>query len=116
MSEPVRRSVRGEKIEVVEKPTVIVNYMENMGRMDTADHYMATYSFLRRTLKWEVKLLFWGMEVSVIDIYILCVESCKKNSCIPMGRIKFRRELAMTLVGNFCQDGGASNKRITFYI
>jgi hypothetical protein len=56
----------------VEKPTVIVNYMKNMDRMDTADHYMATYSFIRRTLKWEVKLLFWGMEVSVIDIYILC--------------------------------------------
>jgi len=65
-----RRGVRGKK-EVVEKLIVIANYMENMGKMDTADQYMATYCFLRRTLKWELKLLFWGMEVSVIDVYIL---------------------------------------------
>jgi len=50
---------RGKK-EVVEKPIVIVNYMEKMGRMDTADQYMATYCFLRRTLKWELKVFFWG--------------------------------------------------------
>jgi hypothetical protein len=38
MSEPVWRTVRGKKRKVVEKPIVIVNYMENMGRMDAAIH------------------------------------------------------------------------------
>ena len=38
MLEPVRRSVKGKtEEEVMEKPIVIVNYMENMGRMDTAE-------------------------------------------------------------------------------
>jgi len=35
-----------EKEEVVEKPSVIVNYMKNMGGVDNADQYMATYCFL----------------------------------------------------------------------
>jgi hypothetical protein len=34
-----------EKEEVVEKPSVIVNYMTNMGGVDNADQYMATYCF-----------------------------------------------------------------------
>jgi hypothetical protein len=38
--------VRGEKEEVVEKPSVIVNYMENMGGVDKADQYTAMYCFL----------------------------------------------------------------------
>ena len=46
-SEPVRRKVRGRKEEeMVEKPSVIANYMKNMGRVDTADQYCATYCFL----------------------------------------------------------------------
>jgi len=35
-----------EEEEVVEKPSVIVNYNKNMGGVDTADQYMATYCFL----------------------------------------------------------------------
>jgi hypothetical protein len=45
---------------------------------------------VRRTMKWELKLFFWGMEVSVIDVYILYVESCKKNNYIPVSHIEFR--------------------------
>jgi hypothetical protein len=52
-SEPVRRKVRGRKEdEMVEKPSVIVNYIKKMGGFDTADQYCATFCFLRRTLKW----------------------------------------------------------------
>ena len=46
-SEPVRRKVRGRKEEMVEKPSVNANYMKNMGGVDTADQYCATYRFLR---------------------------------------------------------------------
>jgi len=35
-----------EKEKVVEKPSVKVNYMENMGGVANADQYMATYCFL----------------------------------------------------------------------
>jgi hypothetical protein len=79
-SEPVRRKVRGRKEEeMVEKPSVIANYVKNMGRVDTADQYCVTYCFFRRTLKWWRKLFFWGLEVSVINAYILYVESYKNS-------------------------------------
>jgi hypothetical protein len=46
-SEPVRRKVRGRKEEeMVEKPSVIANHMKNMGGVDTADRFCATYCFL----------------------------------------------------------------------
>jgi hypothetical protein len=84
---------------MVEKPSVIANYMKNMGGVDTADQYCETCCFLRRTLKWWRKLFFWGLEVSIINAYILYVESCKNCNSNPMSHIKFRRELIMALVG-----------------
>jgi hypothetical protein len=113
-SQPVRRKVRGRKEEeMVEKPSVIANYMKNVGGVDTADQYVR-HSFLRRTLKWWRKLFFWGLEVSIINAYILYVESCKNSSSNPMSHIKFRRELVMALVGDFRQGGSASTRGRTF--
>jgi len=46
-SEPVRRKVRGRKEEeMVEKSSVIANYMKNMGGVDIAVQYCVTYCFL----------------------------------------------------------------------
>ena len=98
-----------EEGEVVEKPSVNVNYKKNMGGVDTADQYIATYCFLWRTLKWQ-KLFFCGMEVSIINTYILYTESCQKNNCNPMSPTKFRWQLAMALVGDFHQGGDASTR------
>jgi hypothetical protein len=99
-SEPVRRKVRGRKEEdMVEKPSFDCKLHEEHGRVDTADQYCATYCFLQRTLKWWRKLFFWGLEVSIINAYILHVESCKNSNSNPMSHIKFRRELVMALVG-----------------
>jgi hypothetical protein len=110
-SKPVRRKVRDRKEEeMVEKPSVIANYMKNVGGVDIADQYCATYCFLRRTLKLWRKLFFWGLEVSIINVYILHVESCKNSNSNPMSHIKFRRELVMALVGDFRQGGGASTR------
>jgi hypothetical protein len=91
-SEPVRRKMKwsqGEQV-IVHKPSVVVNYMKNMGSVETADQYTTSYCFLRKTLKWWQKLCFWGTEVSIINAYILYKEVCKKNSSKPMTHIKFR--------------------------
>jgi hypothetical protein len=95
---------------MVEKPSVIANYIKNMGGVHTADQYCATYCFLRRTMKWWRKLFFWGFEVSIINAYILYVESCKNSNSNPMSYITFRRELVMALVRDFRQGGGASTR------
>jgi len=110
-SEPVRRKVRGRKEEeMVEKPSVIANYMKNMGGVGTADQYCATYSFLRRTLKWWRKLFFWGLEVSIMNAYILYKQSCKNSNSNLMSHISIRKELVMVHVGDFCEGGGASTR------
>jgi hypothetical protein len=81
-----------------------------MGRVDTADQYMATDCFLQRTLKWWRKLFFWG-NVSIIHAYVLYVESRKKNNSNPMSHTKFRQQLAMAFVGSFCHGGDASSRK-----
>jgi hypothetical protein len=50
------------------------------------------------------------VDESIIRAFILYVESCKNISYNPMSHIKFRRELVMALVGDFCQGGGASTR------
>lgn len=50
------------------------------------------------------------MEVSIINTYILCVVGCKKTNSNPMSHTKFRRQLAMALVGDFQQGGGVSTR------
>jgi len=95
---------------MVEKTSVIAKYMKNIGGVDTADQYCATYCFLRRTLKWRGKLFFWGLEASIIKAYVLYKESCNNSNSNPMSHIKFRRELVMALVEDFREGGGASTR------
>ena len=50
-SETITRTVRGGRHDEVDKPVVINNYTANMGAVDQADHYCASYSFSRKTLR-----------------------------------------------------------------
>jgi hypothetical protein len=90
--------------------------MENMGRMDTADHYMAMYSFLWRTLKWEVKVLFWGMEVSVTDIYILCGKLQEKQLHSNEQPYQVQVIAGHGPCWEFLSEWWCIHKQITFYI
>ena len=49
-SETITRTVRGRH-EEVDKPVVINDYTAHMGAVDQADHYCASYSFSRKTLR-----------------------------------------------------------------
>ena len=70
-SETTTRIVRGGRREEIEKPLVMSDYTENMGAVDKADHYCASYSFSRKTLRWWWKLFFWMLEVSLVNSFIL---------------------------------------------
>ena len=54
-----------------EKPLVIDRYNQSMGGVDKADQYGCYYSFGRRSVKWWRKLMFWLLEVSIVNSYIL---------------------------------------------
>jgi hypothetical protein len=50
------------------------------------------------------------LKASIINAYLLYVESCKNSNSNPISHIKFRREPVMALVGDFRQGGGVSTR------
>ena len=55
----------------ISKPVVISQYTKFMVEVDRADHYCGSYAFLRKTAKWWQKMLFWLLEVAIVNSYIL---------------------------------------------
>jgi hypothetical protein len=60
----------GQQKEIL-KPVCVLDYTKYMGGVDHSDHYCATYSFICKFLKWWRKLLFWCLEVCIVNSYIL---------------------------------------------
>ena len=92
-SRTLNKTIRTE----VKKPIVIVNYNEYMGGVDVAD--TSSYCFIRKTLKWWRKLFFWGLEVSVINSYVLYKDWSVRNEKVAMSHKKYRQTLLMSLIG-----------------
>ena len=42
-----------------------------MNGVDIADQHSVYYSFIRKTVKWWKKIVFWLIETSMINSYIL---------------------------------------------
>ena len=53
------------------KPVAVDEYNQSMGGVDKADQYSVYYLFERRTVKWWRKLMFWMMEVALVNSFIL---------------------------------------------
>lgn len=94
------RRVGHNRTQSVLKPSTIVQYNKNMGGVDLADQYTAIYCFLRKTLKWWRKLFFWGLEVSIINTYIL-YKASPSNTNKNITHKQFREKLLLDLVGDF---------------
>ena len=96
-SETTTRIVKRERREEIEKPLVISDYTENMGVVDKADHYCASYSFSRKTLRWWRKLFFWMLEMSLVISFILYkLETHQPN----LTQLQYRKKTILQLVGN----------------
>lgn len=80
----------------IQKPTVIVNYTKKMGAVDRADHYCASYGFMRKSLKWWRKMFFWLLEVAVVNSYILFKHNDGNKT---VRHLKYRQKLIRQLVG-----------------
>lgn len=87
------RSRRGTR----EKPLVIDRYNQSMGGVDKADQYGCYYSFGRRSIKWWRKLMFWLLEVSIVNAYILY----RATVVAPSSHVNFRRQLVVKLCEGF---------------
>lgn len=80
------------------KPTVICEYNSHMGGVDTADHYLTSYGFNRKTKKWWRKVFFWSLDVSFLNSYLLFKMNNPSNS--KLRSLAFRKELCAQLIGN----------------
>ena len=97
----VRTRTRGGAIINLSKPIVAIHYTKKMRAVDRADQYAATYCFLRKSLKWWRKLCFWGMEMCVINAYIMHKITRQHNNERPLTHLNFVKCLVDELVGNF---------------
>nr|XP_034194964.1 piggyBac transposable element-derived protein 4-like [Osmia lignaria] len=95
-----KRSRKEGRTHIV-KPDVVINYNKYMGGVDKADQYTGTYCFMRKSQKWWRKLFFWGLEVSVINSYLLYQEHHKTYNIKKLSHLQFVRHLIDQLIGNF---------------
>lgn len=96
-----QRTLRGGHIVTVSKPEMVLEYTANMGGVDRADQYASTYCFLRKSLKWWRKLFFGGLEMCVINSYIMYRIEKQTSNETPMTHHKFVKTLVDQLKGDF---------------
>ena len=53
------------------KPTCIIDYNTHMHSVDTADPYLAYYPFIRKTVKWRPKKVFF-LSSPMLPLQQLC--------------------------------------------
>ena len=78
----------GRRRQSVTKPEVVVRYNNAMGGVDLADQYCVYYSFTCKSVKWSRKAMFWGIEVAIVNSYILY-------------KIQYSREIILSLCSTF---------------
>ncbi|XP_015436661.1 PREDICTED: piggyBac transposable element-derived protein 4-like [Dufourea novaeangliae] len=98
-----RRITRGGVDIMVKKPNVVLNYIKYMGGVDLADQYASTCCFLRKSLKWWHKLFFGGMEISLINSYILYKQEKIKKGEKPLSHRRYVKTLVEQLRGPYRQ-------------
>jgi hypothetical protein len=78
------------KLTTKKQNVVLLNIWERLTR---SDHYIASFQFMRRTRKLYRKMLFWLLEVSIVNSYLLHVLVQEQYSKRPMTH-KFIQSLA----------------------
>jgi hypothetical protein len=71
-----------------------------MGGVDHIDLFSTTYAFIHKPLKWWTKLLFWCLEVFIVNSYILYNSHKAQMGVKQMSHVKNRWALVENLVGD----------------
>jgi hypothetical protein len=90
----VKLNKTDEEGQPIWKPECIVDYIQNMGGVDTADQIQKNYCLLRKTVKWWRNMFFYLFTTSLCNAYILH----KKFSGRAMSHYEFRKELIHQLM------------------
>lgn len=86
---------------VIQKPLSVIEYTNNMGAVDRADHLCTSYNFERKSVKWWRKMFFYLLEVALVNSYILFHIAQEKNNEKPqLSHLQYRKKVIEQLVGS----------------
>jgi hypothetical protein len=57
------------------KPKCVADYNTHMRGVDTADQYLAYYSFIHKTVKWPKKVFFYLLQCALFNSYVVFTKS-----------------------------------------
>ena len=77
----------------VSKPAVVHCYNHFMNGVDIADQHAVYYSFIRKTVKWWRKIVFWLIETSMVNSSILYEDTVES----PKSHVAYRRSVIESL-------------------
>jgi len=55
---------------VKKKPKCFIDYNAHMHGVDTADQYLSYYPFIRKTVKWPKKVIFYLLPCCLFNSYV----------------------------------------------
>lgn len=100
-----RKGKRGERRGIdVAAPPCIRDYNRNMGGVDFADRIIKYYNCARRSRRWNRRIVFHLLELSIHNAYVLesfFREHRSANDHLLRKHQDFREELANQLVAGF---------------
>ena len=94
-----RRS--GHILTDVPCPSVIMNYNKNMGGVDLADQLRSYYEIGRNAKKYWKCLMFYLLNICVVNSYIIYKETLRANGKRPHTHLQYRQKLIDQLIGGF---------------
>lgn len=85
------------------------NYTSEMGGVDRAGHYCSRYGFLRKSLKWWIKLYLSILEVFLVNSFHLYTSQQSAN--LPtLSHLKFLKEV----IGRKCLEQNVQERKTKF--
>ena len=92
--------VRTHRGQLKQKPQVVQQYNDHMLGVDKMDQLATYYSFLRKSVKWWRKVLFWLLEVTTVNSYIVYTTRIRQLGQQPHTHLQYRRSLILGLVSH----------------
>ena len=84
------------------KTDIVERYNQHMGYVENSDHMANSYSMIRRTFKWTMKLFFHLLDPTVLNSWILLSSRGAKYT---------HRDFRLLLVRNLIEEPGKSQVR-----
>lgn len=93
-----RKLKDGTKVQIP-CPSLVKDYNKNMGFVDKADMLRAAYEIDRKSRKWYHRITFFGVDVSVVNAFIIFTNAASEEGSRTLTLKHFRLSAALGLIG-----------------